>query len=128
MKLMNLTAVVLGLSLCAVELSAWERSAMSTCKQHHQECMKDAKSCTSDPATCKEQKAKCKPVMKDCKEDAPSADANSFAMACSNYYRNRFNKMTMNEKKQIMDMADKNKMAPDEAVKQMMEKTEQSAS
>ena len=128
MKLMNLSAVVLGLSLYAGELSAWERSAMKMCKQHHQECMKDAKACTSDPATCKEQKAKCKPALQQCKQDVPSSDANSFAMACSNYYRNKFNKMTMDEKKQIMDFADKNKMAPDDAVKQMMASMEGSAS
>lgn len=125
-KFVNLAVVAAaGFCLCASHLSAWERTAMSNCKKNEQECKKDAKKCTDEPASCKQQKEKCKMHMEGCKKDAATADTNSFAAALSNSQRSQFNKMSMDQKKQVMDWSDGNKMNPDDAVVKMMKKNSQ---
>ncbi len=93
---------VIALCLSTSGLMAWQRSAMNDCKI-------DKKSCTADSATCKAQ-------LKECEQKAPDKDEASFVFALSSYANSLFQKFSAEQKKQAMDFADGNKMAPDDAV------------
>ncbi len=84
------------------DLGAWQRKAMDECKQ-------DAKECTKNPDRCHRDSDKCKSNVFD-------NDAYSFALELTDYDKGLFSKFTMDQKKLAMDLADRNKMSPGDAV------------
>ncbi len=122
-KLMNM-ALGLGACVCLFsgELSAWERSAMSDCKQDESDCKKEAKGCTDDKGTCKKQAEQCKKDAEACKKSAQISDETSFMNALSPYSKSQFQKFSPDQKKKAMDMADGAKISPDDAVTKVMKK------
>ena len=102
-KTIALTMLALSAGFClSTNEVAWERKGMSDCK-------KEEKSCTDSPASCKKESA-------ECKKDAPKTDETSFSHQLSPAYKSMFKNFNAGQKMQAMDMADKNKMAPDDAV------------
>jgi hypothetical protein len=95
-------SMVAGACCLTNGLTAWQRSAMSDCKE-------DAKECTKSPDRCQRENEKCK-------HNANDKDLSSFSSELSTYSSMLFSRFTMDQKKQAMDNADKNKMSPDDAV------------
>ncbi len=73
------------------------------------DCKQEAKECTKNPDRCQRDSDKCK-------HNAADRDVSSFASELSPYSHVLFSKFNMDQKKQAMDAADKNKMPPDDAV------------
>lgn len=102
-KTVAFTMLALSASFCiSTNEVAWERKAMSDCK-------KEEKSCTDSPSSCKKE-------AEECKQDAHKTDEGSFYHKLSPVYRSMFKGFNAKQKVQAMDMADKNKMSPDDAV------------
>jgi hypothetical protein len=106
---MALLGMAAGVCFFANDLTAWQRSAMSECKQ-------DANDCKEDAGDSKQAQDKCMRKSKRCEGNASGSDESSFANELSAYSKSTFMKFTTDQKKQAMDAADNNKMTPDEAV------------
>ncbi len=102
-KTVALTLLALSAGFClSTNEVAWQREAMSDCK-------KEEKGCTDSAASCKKE-------AEECKRDAHKTDEGSFYHKLSPVYRSMFKNFNAKQKVQAMDMADKNKMSPDDAV------------
>lgn len=100
-------------------LSAWERSALEKCKQDMSNCQSDVDRCkktAKNSNDCKKMMEKCNATMDMCKRDADKTDESSFANALSPGNKAQFTGLSADQKKKAMDMADGNKMDPDDAL------------
>ncbi len=115
-----LSGLVAGLCLSVGNLSAWERSAMSDCKKDMDQCKKNVDLCKKDSSKtsddCKSMMDDCKKDMDQCKKNVDKNDGASFERQLNSYNQNRFVKFSSDQKVKAMDMADKNRMDPNDAV------------
>ncbi len=138
MKNLLLLSATTLLCLSTSDLIAWEKKAKSTCEKKEDSCKRDIdsckkrceerrKKCTRDTDSCKQENSDCVDKCKEkstkcdenntaCKKEIPQSDESSFKSAMGYRARMKYNKFTPEQKTKAMDLADNNKMTPDEAV------------
>lgn len=112
----SMLSLVAGVCFYGNHLSAWERHAMNDCKHSEKDCKSESKKCNKKDGSCKEMSATCKEDYNECKADAKGDDMSSFKYHLSPYSKSLFENFTPKQREKAMDLADKNKMSPDDAV------------
>jgi hypothetical protein len=113
--------VVAGSCLCTLSLSAWERSALETCKKEDRKYMKwvKRKSNKLTPDECALLKAACDEQWLDCINNAAQNDENSFIIELDPIEYAKYQDFSDELKMKAMDYADEHKMSPNTAVKKV---------
>ncbi len=85
-----------------VEVCAWERTAQKNCQRDYKSCRKTENQCQSDYDRCM--------------QNVAETDMAFFQHALTPQVKAVFLKLSDDRKKQAMDLADQNKMSPNDAV------------